>query len=81
MNKIEKFLRKLRSKEREAILLIMAQLQKNFRSLPHLKPLIGEKNLFRVRVGNYRIIFMATDSKVEIIRITKRDEQTYKNLN
>lgn len=71
MNKIEKFLRKLRQKEREAILLIMTQLKQDFRKIPHLKPLVGKENWYRIKVGNYRIIFVVKNKQVEIMRITK----------
>lgn len=81
MNKIEKFLRKLRKKEQEAIFLVMMQLNRDFRALPNLKPLVGKKGWYRMRVGNYRLIFAVGQGRVEIKRITKRDEQTYRNLN
>lgn len=81
MNKIEKFLGRLRKKEQEAIFLIMMQLKKDFRAVPNLKPLVGKKGWYRVRVGNYRLIFTVERDRVEIKRITKRDEQTYRNLN
>ena len=81
MDKIEKILRKLRRKEQEVMLFVMEQLKKNFRALPHVQPLSGMKNWYRVRVGNYRIIFTAEKEKIEIKRITKRDDQTYRNLN
>lgn len=81
MNIIEKFLRKLRKKEQEAILLIMMQLKRDFRKVPNLKPLVGKKGWYRIRVGNYRLIFEVERGQVEIRRITKRDEQTYRDLN
>ncbi|MBI4995038.1 type II toxin-antitoxin system RelE/ParE family toxin [Candidatus Peregrinibacteria bacterium] len=81
MNKIEKFLKKLRRKEQEAVLLIMMQLKRDFRKVPNLKPLVGKQGWYRIRVGNYRLIFTAEQGRIEIKRITKRDEQTYRNLN
>lgn len=81
MDKIEKMLRKLRPKEQKAVLLIMMQLKKDFRKIPHLKPLAGKKNWYRIRMGNYRIIFVVEDKQVEIRRIIKRDDQTYRHLN
>lgn len=74
MNKLEKALRKLRKKEQEAVLFIMMQLRLDFRKVPHLKALVGKKNWYRARVGNYRIIFEVKNSKAEIMRITKRNE-------
>lgn len=80
MDKIEKFLRSLRKKEYEAILLVLLQVQKDFRKVPGIIKLTGTKNLYRVRVGNYRIIFKIEDKITKVIRITKRDDQTYKDL-
>jgi len=80
MNKIEKFLRKLTKKEQEAFFLLMNQLNKDFSKIPGIKKLQGKKNYYRIRVGRYRLIFVAENNKVEIVRITKRDERTYENL-
>lgn len=81
MDKIEKFFRRLRKKEQEAIFLVMVQLKEDFRKVPNLKPLTGKKDRYRVRVGKYRIIFTVETGQIEIRRITKRDEYTYKNFN
>lgn len=81
MNAIEKLLRKLRSKERDAMLLLMYQLKLDYKAVPGIQALVGKKNHYRVRIGNYRIIFTATDNgETEIIRVTKRNEKTYKDL-
>lgn len=81
MDRIEKILRKMRRKEQEAMLLVMMQIKKDFRKLPNLKPLTGMQNWYRVRVGRYRIIFLVEHGQVEIRKITKRDDQTYRHLN
>lgn len=80
MDKIEKFLRTLRKKEQEALLLVMLQIKSDFRKIPHLKALSGKKGWYRIRIGRYRIIFTVEKDKVEIRRITKRDENTYRGL-
>lgn len=80
MDHIEKFLRKLRKKEYGAMLLIMMQLRNDFRKVPHVKALSGKKGWYRIRVGRYRIIFIVEEGKVEIRRITKRDDNTYRGL-
>ena len=77
MNKIEKFLRKLSNREQEAYLLLMMQLKKDYTKIPNIKKLIGYKNMFRIRIGRYRLIFLIDKNKVEIIKITKRDDRTY----
>ena len=81
MDKIVKFLRRLPQKEYEAFLLLMEQIKRDYRKVPHLVSLSGMKNWYRVRIGRYRIIFYVHANGVaEIRRITKRDEQTYENL-
>ena len=80
MNNIEKFLKKLNRKEYVAILLILEQMKIDFHKVPGIIKLTGHQNLYRVRIGRYRIIFQISPNQFEIIRITKRDEQTYKNL-
>jgi|GEM_PF-463154 len=95
MDKIEKLLRKLSAKEQEAMLLLMQQIKHDFRKIPGIEALRGLKGWFRVRVGHYRIIFMVhpatkdptsphntglRGARVEIRRITRRNEATYKHL-
>lgn len=80
MDKIEKFSNSLRPKEREAVLLVLLNIKKDFRKIPGIVKLGGYKDLYRVRVGRYRIIFKIERNISEVIKITKRDEQSYKNL-
>lgn len=80
MDKIRKFIKSLGAKEKEAILLVMLRVKQDFRSIPGLIKLSGYKDLYRVRVGRYRIIFRINGVVSEIMKITKRDEQTYNNL-
>lgn len=80
MDKIEKFLRKLSNREQEAMLLLIQQIKGDFSKVPGLIKLKGVPNTYRVRLGNYRIIFRKTTADIEVIRITNRNEQTYKNL-
>lgn len=42
-----------------------------------IKKLSGFKKLYRVRVGDFRIIFLQATLKNVIIKIDNRDEQTY----
>lgn len=79
MDKIEKFLRKLSVNEREMFVLLMLQLKRDYKKVPGVKKLQGKKDLYRVRVGVYRIVF-AVGKQVKIIRISKRSENTYKRI-
>jgi mRNA-degrading endonuclease RelE of RelBE toxin-antitoxin system len=80
MDKIKKFLKKLSKKEQEAFLLLMYQIKKNYKQIPGIKKLKGKKHLYRIRLGKYRIIFSTNKKDPEIIKITKRNEETYKQL-
>lgn len=80
MDKIEKSLRKLSSKKRSLIeAVIMKLLHRQFDSLD-IKKLKGIDNHFRVRVGNYRIVFFDVEKNLKIKSILKRDDKTYKNM-
>lgn len=39
-----------------------------------LKPVIGEKNIYRIRVGGYRILFLKEDLLILITRIAPRGD-------
>lgn len=81
MNKIEKLLRKIKKREQQYILLMIRQLKNDYSKVPGVKKILGHQNLFRVRIGNYRIIFkIYKDRSGEIIKLKRRDDNTYKNL-
>lgn len=81
MNQIEKIFRKLDKKHRELFLLLMQQIEKDYRKVPDLKMLSSSQNYFRVRVGKYRLIFeICKNGKIIFHRLSKRDDNTYKNL-
>lgn len=81
MDKIQKILNKLTKKENEAMTMIMFQILEDYTKIPGLKKLKNFRDHYRVRVGSYRVIFQVLENgKAEIRRVTKRDDQTYKNL-
>ena len=45
-----------------------------------IKTLKGQSDIFRARVGNYRIIFSIEQNNTRIISVGRRSEDTYKNL-
>lgn len=46
-----------------------------------IKKLKGYKNIFRIRKGNFRIIYQLMEGKeVYVLTIERRSETTYKNL-
>ncbi len=80
MGTIEKQLRTIPWKDRERIMLAIERLlERDFDSLDR-KRLKGYEHIFRIRVGNYRIVYF--DDGIEIIlkAIRKRDERTYSDF-
>jgi len=78
MDRIDKLLLKLSSKQRAALIEIIKLIQAgNFQGLDLLK-LKGRSDTYRVRKGAYRIIFlMKSSDDVRIISIEKRSDTTY----
>ncbi len=71
----EKFLDKLQQKDRERILLKISQLLTNEKNLD-IKHLSGTDGGYRLRVGNYRIIYNKHDDMfiIEVIKIGDRKD-------
>jgi mRNA-degrading endonuclease RelE of RelBE toxin-antitoxin system len=78
MDKITKLLKKLSQKEREAIeTTLLALITGEIRSLD-IKKLLGVVDVYRVRVGEIRIIFRKVGGEIKILEISRRAEDTYK---
>jgi len=77
MDKISKFLKKLNKHELEAVLLVLSQIERDYTKVPGILKLTGYKNLYRVRVGRYRIIFKISNLSSVVLKISKRNENTY----
>ena len=81
MHKADKLLSKIPKKDRDSILKVLSALYLNKANHLDIKKLKGFKNVFRVRVGRYRIIYTKDNEQVlEVLAITKRDEITYQNF-
>ena len=78
MNKIDKYIKRLRPKERVDILEILEQIQAGLLLGLDIKKLKGYDNYFRVRKGKTRIIFHLDKSGQPVInRVERRGENTY----
>ncbi|MEK7636423.1 MAG: type II toxin-antitoxin system RelE/ParE family toxin [Patescibacteria group bacterium] len=78
MDKIDKALSKLVSKEKARIKNIIKALQSGRFDNLDIKKLKGLENIFRVRQGGLRIIYQTIDKEVIILKIDKRKEDTYR---
>lgn len=49
---------------------------------PGVTPVRGEKDVYRLRVGQYRIVYVVRDDLllVVVIRVGRREKDTYKGL-
>lgn len=82
MDKIIKVLSKLLKKEKEVMLLMLKQIERDHTKIPGVKALIGYKGLYRVRVGQYRVIFSVDPitKKGHVEDVARRNEKTYRRL-
>lgn len=78
MDKIKKLLRKISCKNREKLLIVIDRLESGDKSLKVEK--IKNSDFFRVRSGDFRIIFHFDGKEAVIDSIRLRDDKTYKNL-
>lgn len=78
MPDLKQLLSKLNRKERRIVeLLIEKVVSLNWRNLD-IKKLKGYKDIFRVRKGKMRIIFMKNEKNITVLSIERRRENTYK---
>ncbi|EKD33258.1 MAG: hypothetical protein ACD_76C00057G0003 [uncultured bacterium] len=81
MDEMEKLLRKAKKKDRERLLAAMTALRNGQIKGFKIKKISGS-NFYRIRIGDFRIIFSIDETKKTIIieSVRLRDEGTYKNL-
>lgn len=79
MGKIEQQLRKIPDAYREKVFAAIARITTRDVAGMDRKLLRGYKNIFRVRVGNYRIIYHDAGAEITFKEIARRNENTYKN--
>jgi mRNA-degrading endonuclease RelE of RelBE toxin-antitoxin system len=79
MDKVSKSIRNLDSKTAKKITKTMELLFKNKIEFLDIKKLRGYRDIFRIKTGNYRIIYKK-GRKIKILFIGHRDEKTYKNF-
>ena len=80
MEQIQKQWQKISAKERIKIREIFEKLKKrDFKDLQR-KKLKGYEHIYRVRAGNYRIIYFDNGEELLLKYLKKRDERTYKEM-
>jgi len=80
MNRIDKFLSKLSSKDRMIALEYLDAIKnRDFENI-NLKKLKGFDNLYRIRKSKIRIIFYMNEKEIRLIKLDNRNDNTYKDL-
>ena len=79
MNPIEKALRKLSPAERFWIGETIEKLVSGKTSGLDIKKLRGREDIFRVRKGDVRMIYLKKDDLVVLLFVGRRNESTYKS--
>jgi len=78
MDRIDKALVKLSTKEKEWVKEILAQLSRKETDNLNIKKLKGREDIFRARKGDIRIIYRVEREKIFLQEIKRKNENTYK---
>ena len=77
MDKLAKLLQTLTAKERDRLEHALTDLLSGKREGLDIKKLRGFDTVFRLRVGDLRIIFTKEADDVRILEVSRRDDTTY----
>jgi mRNA-degrading endonuclease RelE of RelBE toxin-antitoxin system len=80
MDRITKFLKRLNSKEQERMIKVVADIITGNTAQYDSKKLKGHANLYRIRIGDIRVIYLDLKTERNIISIDRRSEKTYKDF-
>lgn len=80
MDKIEKTLRRLNDPDRQRANQLIDKILANKLTGLNVKKLTSQKDAFRVRSGNLRVIFYSIDGRNKITGISHRSEKTYRDI-
>ena len=77
MDKLEKFLRRLTKIEQKHVAEILENITLGQYTQYDLKKMKGYSNLYRIRLGSIRIIFIEDKTERRILVVARRDDRTY----
>lgn len=80
MDQITKTLQKLSPKEREQIKALFLKIKQGDFENCDLKKLKGHADIFRVRKGDFRVLFSKKNEEIRLLRLERRSDQTYRNV-
>ena len=80
MDKITKFLQRLTPKERDRVTDAVIDIVKGELHAYNRKKMKGYANLYRIRVGDIRIVYLDLDGERRIVLIDRRNDNTYRDF-
>jgi len=80
MDRNQKFIKRFSRKEFASVEHILRKILDRDTKNLDLKKLAGYKDVYRIRIGDIRIIFLDTGDHSEVLEISRRSEKTYKDL-
>ena len=79
MDKIEKLLERLTAKEKSILKELLLSISSGKVENLDIKKLKGNKNIYRARKGDFRVLFIKNSpNKISILALERRSEKTYK---
>ncbi|MEX1027131.1 MAG: type II toxin-antitoxin system RelE/ParE family toxin [Candidatus Paceibacterota bacterium] len=80
MDRIQKELQKLSAKEFAAVKEVIAKLESGVIDELHVKKLKGHTDIYRVRIGNIRVIYRVGKEDIHLLAIRRRSDSTYREF-
>lgn len=80
MDNIQKSLRRLNLKERQQVKSVLLRIETGDTLGLDLQKLSGHENIYRVRKGDFRIIYLQKGKNIFVLAIERRSEKTYRNF-
>ena len=80
MDQNQKFLRRLNSKEFTTVEKTLQKILIRDTANLDIRKLSGYRDIYRVKIGDVRIIFLDTGDYTEVLEISHRNKSTYKNF-
>jgi mRNA-degrading endonuclease RelE of RelBE toxin-antitoxin system len=74
---VQKFFKKLSERQQDVVSKIFDDIYSDCIDQYDVKKLSGHDDIFRIRKGNIRIIFIKSKEITKILRIGNRDDSTY----
>lgn len=75
-----KYLKRLRKKEQLKLLAIIHLIEIGRMNGFDIKKITNQNNLYRIRIGKFRIVYQKGTDSNKIIDLDERNDNTYKNL-